>query len=43
MGKGTMNAQMQGPQNGAPQGQEFPHILMAEGPSPANFDGLARI
>lgn len=41
MNRGTQNAQMQGPKNGAPEGQEWPHILMAEGDS--HFDGLARI
>jgi hypothetical protein len=43
MGKGVQNAQMQGSQHGAPYGQEWPHIVMAEGPAAGNFDGLARI
>ena len=41
--KGVQNAQMQGPNNGAPAGQEWPHIVMAEGQPMAGWDGLARI
>lgn len=43
MNKGTQNAQMQGPVSGAPYGQEWPHIVMAEGPSAGNFDGLSHV
>lgn len=43
MGKGTQNAQMQGSQHGAPYGQEWPSIEMAEGPSMGNYDGLSRV
>ena len=43
MGKGTQNAQMQGANTGAPQGQEWPYIVLAEGPPMAGFDGLNRV
>jgi len=41
--KGVQNAQMQGSQHGAPAGQEWPYIVLAEGPSMANYDGLSHV
>ena len=42
MGKGTLNAPMQGPKTGAPkEAGDFPHILMAEGDK--TYDGLSYV
>ena len=41
--KGTLNAPVQGSQHGAPYGQEWPYLILAEGPSMANYDGLSRV
>jgi hypothetical protein len=38
--RGVQNAQMQGPRP-SQTGEEWPHILMAEGD--VRFDGLARV
>lgn len=43
MGKGTQNAQMQGGQNGAPEGQEWPYIVMAEGQPMTGYSGLTAV
>ena len=43
MGKGTQNAQMQGPRAGAPEGQEWPWIVAAEGQPMPGFSGLAAV
>lgn len=43
MDRGTQNAQMQGSQHGAPHGQEWPWIVLAEGPPMGNYDGLGHV